>query len=177
MSKKPELAWNKRDLSEQTLSSEWVFRASCCTCAATRCGCPIGAETRREYIEHPGAVMVIPLLKTGELVMERQYRYPLRRDVLELPAGKLDPGETALAVRAARAAGRRRANVASRLATSLHHPSRGGVFGREDRDLPRAGADAAGGLARPRRAPGSVYVPLETALEWVREGRITDARP
>lgn len=49
----------------------------------------------REYIVHPGAVMVVPILDDGRLVMERQYRYPLGRVMLEFPAGKLEPGEAA----------------------------------------------------------------------------------
>jgi ADP-ribose pyrophosphatase len=52
-----------------------------------------GHTATREYIVHPGAVMVVPLLDDGRLVMERQFRYPLGRVLLEFPAGKLDPGE------------------------------------------------------------------------------------
>lgn len=50
----------------------------------------------REYVVHPGAVMIIPLLDTPDglrLVMERQYRYPVGQVMTEFPAGKLDPGE------------------------------------------------------------------------------------
>ena len=54
---------------------------------------PDGGTASREYIVHPGAVMVVPLLEDGRLVMERQFRYPLGRVMLEFPAGKLDPGE------------------------------------------------------------------------------------
>ena len=54
---------------------------------------PDGATASREYIVHPGAVMVVPVLDDGRLVMERQFRYPLGRVLLEFPAGKLDPGE------------------------------------------------------------------------------------
>ncbi len=46
---------------------------------------------------HPGAVMVVPLLDDGRLVMERQYRYPMARVLLEFPAGKIDPGESPFA--------------------------------------------------------------------------------
>ena len=53
-----------------------------------------GHTAGREYIVHPGAVMVVPLLDDGRLVMERQFRYPVGRVLLEFPAGKLDPGET-----------------------------------------------------------------------------------
>jgi ADP-ribose pyrophosphatase len=55
---------------------------------------PNGAEATREYVTHPGAMVVIPILDDGRLVLERQYRYPLSRVILEFPAGKLDPGES-----------------------------------------------------------------------------------
>lgn len=62
---------------------------------------PDGKHATREYIVHPGAVMVIPLLPAGpdgalRVVMERQYRYPLGRVITEFPAGKLDPNEDLL---------------------------------------------------------------------------------
>ena len=56
-----------------------------------------GTEALREYIIHPGAVMVIAQLSSGDLVMERQYRYPVERVMIEFPAGKLDAGESSLA--------------------------------------------------------------------------------
>lgn len=58
---------------------------------------PDGSTATREYIRHPGAVMVVPLLDDGRLLMERQYRYPMGRVMLEFPAGKLDFGEDPLA--------------------------------------------------------------------------------
>ena len=57
---------------------------------------PDGATATREYIVHPGAVAVVPLLDDARAVLVRQYRYPLRQLLLEFPAGKLDPGETVL---------------------------------------------------------------------------------
>lgn len=54
---------------------------------------PNGASDYREYVVHPGAVVIIAVLDCGSLLFERQHRYPLRRDFLELPAGKIDPGE------------------------------------------------------------------------------------
>jgi ADP-ribose pyrophosphatase len=57
---------------------------------------PDGATATREYIVHPGAVAVVPLLDDGRAVMVRQYRYPLQRLLLEFPAGKRDPHETVL---------------------------------------------------------------------------------
>ncbi len=54
---------------------------------------PDGSQAAREYIKHPGAVMIVPLLDDGRVLMERQYRYPMQRVMLEFPAGKLDAGE------------------------------------------------------------------------------------
>lgn len=58
---------------------------------------PDGAHTTREYVVHPGAVMVVPLLVNAQgevrVVLERQFRYPVNRVMIEFPAGKLDPGE------------------------------------------------------------------------------------
>jgi len=58
---------------------------------------PDGRETSREYVRHPGAVMIIAQLDDGRLVLERQYRYPVQAVMLEFPAGKLDAGESSLA--------------------------------------------------------------------------------
>src|SRR5688572_8640828 len=57
---------------------------------------PDGQQALREYIRHPGAVMVVPILDDGRLVLERQYRHPMGRVMLEFPAGKLDAGEPPL---------------------------------------------------------------------------------
>jgi ADP-ribose pyrophosphatase len=57
---------------------------------------PTGATATREYVTHPGAVMIIPLLDDGQLLMERQFRYPMQQVMLEFPAGKLDVGEIPL---------------------------------------------------------------------------------
>ncbi|WP_431097231.1 NUDIX domain-containing protein [Polaromonas aquatica] len=58
---------------------------------------PDGTRATREYVIHPGAVMIVALLDDGRLVLERQYRYPVQAVMLEFPAGKLDPGEASLA--------------------------------------------------------------------------------
>ena len=58
---------------------------------------PDGKLARREWVKHPGAVVMIPLLDENTVVLERQYRYPLQRHFLELPAGKIEPGEEPLA--------------------------------------------------------------------------------
>jgi ADP-ribose pyrophosphatase len=57
---------------------------------------PDGSSATREYVAHPGAVAVVPLLDDGRLVLVRQYRYPIGRTIVEFPAGKLDAGEDTL---------------------------------------------------------------------------------
>ncbi|NEX61858.1 NUDIX domain-containing protein [Noviherbaspirillum galbum] len=58
---------------------------------------PDGKTTKREYIKHPGAVVVLPVFDDGSILLERQFRYPLRQVFIEYPAGKIDPGEESLA--------------------------------------------------------------------------------
>ena len=58
---------------------------------------PDGHESTREYIRHPGAVAIVPLFDDGSLLLERQFRYPHGREFIEIPAGKVDPGEPHLA--------------------------------------------------------------------------------
>jgi len=58
---------------------------------------PDGSHATREYIQHDGAVAVVPVLDDGSLVLVRQYRYPVAKVLLEWPAGKRDPGESTLA--------------------------------------------------------------------------------
>jgi ADP-ribose pyrophosphatase len=58
---------------------------------------PDGGSATREYVLHPGAVAVVPLLDDGRIVLERQYRHATRQVMIEIPAGKLDAGEGALA--------------------------------------------------------------------------------
>ncbi|MCG2576824.1 NUDIX hydrolase [Dechloromonas sp. XY25] len=80
-------------LIESELCSESVFKGALLDVRRDRVLLPNGQESVREYIVHPGAVVVLAFLDNGNLLFERQYRYPLRRVFLELPAGKIDPGE------------------------------------------------------------------------------------
>ena len=57
---------------------------------------PNGGQSTREYVLHPGAVVVVGLLDDGQVLMERQFRYPVGRVMTEFPAGKLDAGEQPL---------------------------------------------------------------------------------
>ena len=80
-------------LTESEITSESKFRGTLLNVHQDRVRLPNGKEAIREYIRHPGAVVILAFLPNGNLIFERQFRYPLRRVFLELPAGKIDPGE------------------------------------------------------------------------------------
>lgn len=80
-------------LIETTVNTERVFDGVLMKVNRDTVKLPNGQHAIREYTEHPGAVMIIPVLPDGRYVMERQFRYPLHRVFLEFPAGKIDPGE------------------------------------------------------------------------------------
>lgn len=84
-------------LIEQRLASTTVLQGHFLHAVRDTVSLPNGGQATREYIIHPGAVMVIPMLDDGQLVMERQYRHPMGRVMVEFPAGKLDPQEDILA--------------------------------------------------------------------------------
>jgi ADP-ribose pyrophosphatase len=81
------------DLTEHTLTSETVFRGALLRVHRDTVRTP-GGESAREWVQHVGAAAVVPLLADGTTVLVRQYRYPARREFVEVPAGKLDEGET-----------------------------------------------------------------------------------
>jgi ADP-ribose pyrophosphatase len=85
-----------RDLTERELSSETAWKGGFLHVKRDRVRLPDGRESQREYVVHPGAAVMIPLLDDGRILVERQYRYPLRQHFVEMPAGKLDPGEAPL---------------------------------------------------------------------------------
>ena len=80
-------------LREVRTGSEEIFNGVVLHVQRDTVRLPNGSETIREVIRHIGAVCVIPVLENGDVVMERQYRYPLDRVILEIPAGKLDAAD------------------------------------------------------------------------------------
>ena len=82
------------DLDEACIASETVYRGGFLEVKRDRVRLPDGNESNREYILHPGAAVMVPLLDDGRILIERQFRYPLHRVFVEVPAGKRDPGES-----------------------------------------------------------------------------------
>src|SRR5436305_9555246 len=85
------------DFSEITLESVRVFDGVLLHVRKDTVRLPNGHQSTREYIEHPGAVTMLAFVDERTIILERQFRYPLRRHFIELPAGKIDPGEEPLA--------------------------------------------------------------------------------
>lgn len=84
-------------LREEKIDSQELLRGQFLHAFRDTVRLPDGREASREYVRHPGAVMIIAQLYDGRLVLERQYRYPVQAVMLEFPAGKLDAFETSLA--------------------------------------------------------------------------------
>ena len=89
------------DLTERKLGGQELLRGKFLHAFCDDVRLPDGGTAQREYIVHPGAVMIVPLLEAEDgapqLVLERQFRYAVGRTIVEFPAGKLDPGEDTLA--------------------------------------------------------------------------------
>jgi ADP-ribose pyrophosphatase len=84
-------------LREEMIESNTVYKGHFLELRRDRVQLPSGREAEREYVVHPGAVMIVAMLPDGNVVMERQYRYPVGQTMIEFPAGKLDAGEGGLA--------------------------------------------------------------------------------
>jgi ADP-ribose pyrophosphatase len=82
-----------KDLEEHFVSGELVFDGSLLKVRRDVVRLPDGSQGVREYIRHPGAVAIVPLFDDGRVLLERQFRYPHGREFIEIPAGKLEPGE------------------------------------------------------------------------------------
>lgn len=81
------------NLKEKKISSKIVYDGTFLNVRKDLVSLPNGKEGTREWINHPGAVCIIPILPNGKLALIRQFRYPVGKVMIELPAGKLDANE------------------------------------------------------------------------------------
>ena len=84
------------NLEEKRIQTEKVYSGSFLDVRKDTVKLPNGESSTREWIKHPGAVCIIPVLKENSILFIRQYRYPIRKHMIEIPAGKLDAGEDPL---------------------------------------------------------------------------------
>jgi ADP-ribose pyrophosphatase len=82
-----------KDLTEHFVEGSQVFDGNLLKVYRDTVRLPDGTQGTREYIKHPGAVAIVALTEDRQLLLERQYRYPPRREFIEVPAGKVEPGE------------------------------------------------------------------------------------
>jgi ADP-ribose pyrophosphatase len=162
-------------LREETVASQELFRGSFLLALRDQVRLPDGSLASREYVRHPGAVVVVAQLSDGRYVMVRQWRHPLGRVFAEFPAGKLDAGEEPLACakrelqeetgyRAQRWAYAGPIHLAIAYSTEVIH-----LFFADDLQ------------SGPRQLDEGEFLDvfaasLEQLLQWARDGELTDAK-
>ena len=84
------------DLTEHLINSQTVVSGGMLTVKRDQVRLPNSNISQREYVIHPGAVVVVPMLPNGNVILEKQFRYALNKVFIELPAGKIDTNEAIL---------------------------------------------------------------------------------
>lgn len=162
-------------LKETRIDSQIVYDGDFLKVQRDTVRLPDGRPTVREYIKHPGAVVILPLFDDGTVLLERQFRYPLDRVFIELPAGKIDPNEDPLAC-AKRELQEETGYTATdwKFVCTIHNAI---AYSDEHLDLFLARGLTAG----ESRLDDGEFLETITAsvadmLEWVRVGKITDVK-
>ena len=162
-------------LKETKILSEQKFSGRLIDLYLDQVELPNGETTTREWIDHPGAVCLIPILPDGKICLIRQFRYGPREEFIEIPAGKLDAGEAPLdcAYRELEEETGYRTNKLTFL-TNIH-PAIGfsnekmWMYLAEELELSKKKLDEDEFLEL-------LPTPLNKALEWVFSGKITDVK-
>ena len=162
-------------LKETKISSEQKFSGRLIDLYLDQVELPNGETTTREWIDHPGAVCIIPILPDGKICLIRQFRYGPGEEFIEIPAGKLDAGEVPLdcAYRELEEETGYRTNKLTFL-TNIH-PAIGfsnekmWMYLAEELELSKKKLDEDEFLEL-------LPTPLNKALEWVFSGKITDVK-
>lgn len=84
----------KEKITEKTISSELIYNGKIINLKRDYSEIMTGDKKLREVVEHPGGVVVAAITDNNEILLVRQYRYPVKDELIELPAGKLEPGES-----------------------------------------------------------------------------------
>ena len=166
---------SKEDFTEHFVSGESVFSGRLLDVRRDTVRMPDGAHTTREYVRHPGAVAMLPFSGAGNVVLVRQFRYPLARDFIEIPAGKVEKGEDLLET-AKRELLEETGYFAAewQRLTTIHN-----AIGYSDESIELY---AARGLSKGKQSLDAeeflevFELPFAEAVAMVRDGRITDVK-
>ncbi len=172
MTKPPE---SSADFTESTVSTKLAYDGKLLKVRRDEVLLHDGRTAWREYVEHPGAVMILAFVDARTILLERQYRYPKQRHFIELPAGKLERGEAPLATARRELIEECGFEAADWWQLARLDPCIGysneviELYGA--RDLTHVGAKLDVG-----EHLETLEVKLADALEWVRDGIITDTK-
>lgn len=162
-------------LREERLSGEDIYGGIFLNMKRDHVSLPDGNQAIREYLTHPGAVAILAILDDGRVLLERQYRYPIAKACIEIPAGKLDPREDHLACA--------QRELAEETGYTAHkwsfirciHPVIS--YSTEFIDIYLAEGLISGKSQLDKEEFLDVFAaPLEQLLEWVEQGEITDVK-
>jgi ADP-ribose pyrophosphatase len=163
------------DFTEKKISSRAAYRGRLLKVNEDEVQLPDGGKALREYVQHPGAAIILPIFDDGSVLLERQFRYPLGQHFYELPAGKLEGSEPPLET-AKRELLEETGYVAAQWRElGRFHPCIGYSDERIDFFLARELEFKA-----VNRDEGefleTLSVPLDEAIDWIRRGRISDTK-
>jgi ADP-ribose pyrophosphatase len=162
-------------LIERKTGSQELFKGKLLHAFRDSVRLPNGTQTTREYVVHPGAVVMIPILDDGRLVLERQFRYPVGEVMTEFPAGKLDAGEDPLSCAKRELLEETGYSAGEWARAGLLHPVIS--YSTEFIEI----WFARGLVANQRQLDEDEFLEVITAtpaelLEWCHDGRVTDAK-
>ncbi len=165
----------EKDITETQISSEVIASGGMLTVHRDQVQLANGHQSQREYVLHPGAVVVVPVLNNGNVILEKQFRYPLRQAFIELPAGKIDPGEALLTTGQRELLEETGYTAAHWVKLGLQHPCIG--YSDEVIHMYLAYGLTAGESQQDIDESLEVFeMPFQRAVAQVYQGKITDAK-